>query len=92
MNVFIMIILFAIQSGLCFRAKKQALRLAPLVGGLALELGSWAVVFLVPDPTPNLAVAVMSLAMMGLGILGGVSLGWLVYGAIRGTQKFIRQE
>lgn len=91
MIVFLMILLFAIQSGLCFRVEKRQWRLLPLAAGLILELGSWAVVFLVPDPTPNLAVAVMSLAMAGLGILGGVSLAWFVYAVIRSVQKLIRQ-
>lgn len=91
MIVFLMIVLFAVQSILCFRGEKRLWRMLPLLAGLVMEAVGWAVIFLVPDPTPALAAQVMSLVMLGMGVLGGVSLAWFVYGVIRSVQKYIRQ-
>lgn len=75
---------------MCFRSQKRLVKALPLLVSLILEAIGWLCVFVFPDPSLETAGNVVGIIFLGMYQLGGVSLGWFVYGVIRAVQKFIR--
>lgn len=90
-TMFVFFLTFAIQAMVCFKGGKLHWKLLPLAFSLLVEAAGWVCVFVFPDPSAELAGAVLGVIFAGMYMLSGTILGWFVYGVIQAVQKLIRQ-